>query len=174
MARLGAQLAAGLADAARDGRRPAAGQRVRLDADAVLHAPSRCATIQSALTADTQAYGRFFHAMLARGVYPPPSQFEAWFLSGAHTDRDIDATIKAARRAFEAGLTPATVISGGVSIRTRRIVPGGSVDVLSFGRHHRAAAADQDADQRAFHAADDAADDRADRRAGADPCRPRP
>jgi glutamate-1-semialdehyde 2,1-aminomutase len=35
--------------------------------------------------------------MLARGVYPPPSQFEAWFLSGAHTPRDIDRTVKAAR-----------------------------------------------------------------------------
>ena len=37
------------------------------------------------MTADTAAYGRFFREMLARGVYPPPSQFEAWFLSGAHT-----------------------------------------------------------------------------------------
>jgi glutamate-1-semialdehyde 2,1-aminomutase len=35
--------------------------------------------------------------MIARGVYPPPSQFEAWFLSGAHSDRDIDFTIRAAR-----------------------------------------------------------------------------
>jgi glutamate-1-semialdehyde 2,1-aminomutase len=35
--------------------------------------------------------------MLARGIYPPPSQFEAWFLSAAHTERDVDKTIKAAR-----------------------------------------------------------------------------
>jgi glutamate-1-semialdehyde 2,1-aminomutase len=38
--------------------------------------------------------------MLARGVYAPPSQFEAWFLSGAHTIRDIDTTIAAAREAM--------------------------------------------------------------------------
>jgi glutamate-1-semialdehyde 2,1-aminomutase len=39
--------------------------------------------------------------MLARGVYPPPSQFEAWFLSGAHTARDVDQTIRAAYAAME-------------------------------------------------------------------------
>jgi glutamate-1-semialdehyde 2,1-aminomutase len=38
--------------------------------------------------------------MLERGVYPPPSQFEAWFLSAAHTAKDIDTTIKAARAAL--------------------------------------------------------------------------
>jgi glutamate-1-semialdehyde 2,1-aminomutase len=35
--------------------------------------------------------------MLTRGIYPPPSQFEAWFLSAAHTDRDIRKTIVAAK-----------------------------------------------------------------------------
>ena len=35
--------------------------------------------------------------MLTRGVYPPPSQFEAWFLSAAHTVSDVDYTIRAAR-----------------------------------------------------------------------------
>jgi glutamate-1-semialdehyde 2,1-aminomutase len=38
--------------------------------------------------------------MLARGIYLPPSQFEAWFLSAAHTPRHIAATVKAARAAF--------------------------------------------------------------------------
>jgi glutamate-1-semialdehyde 2,1-aminomutase len=33
-------------------------------------------------------------------VYPPPSQFEAWFLSGAHTERDVEKTVKAARAAL--------------------------------------------------------------------------
>jgi glutamate-1-semialdehyde 2,1-aminomutase len=55
---------------------------------------------QSALSSDTQAYGVFFREMLARGVYLPPSQFEAWFLSAAHTERDIDRTVRAAREAF--------------------------------------------------------------------------
>ena len=54
----------------------------------------------AARTADTAAYGRFFQAMLVRGVYPPPSQFEARFLSAAHTDKQIDRTIAAARKAF--------------------------------------------------------------------------
>jgi glutamate-1-semialdehyde 2,1-aminomutase len=39
--------------------------------------------------------------MLAQGVYVPPSQFEAWFLSGAHTARDVDKTIRAARAAMK-------------------------------------------------------------------------
>ena len=40
--------------------------------------------------------------MLERGVYLPPSQFEAWFLSTAHGDAEIDATVAAAREAFAA------------------------------------------------------------------------
>ena len=56
--------------------------------------------LTSALTSDTARYAAFFRGMLARGVYPPPSQFEAWFLSGAHTERDVDATITAARAAL--------------------------------------------------------------------------
>jgi glutamate-1-semialdehyde 2,1-aminomutase len=54
----------------------------------------------SARRADTARYAQFFQAMLARGVYLPASQFEAWFLSAAHTERDIDRTVAAARRAF--------------------------------------------------------------------------
>ena len=38
--------------------------------------------------------------MIVRGVYPPPSQFEAWFLSAAHTEKDVDMTIRAARAAM--------------------------------------------------------------------------
>jgi glutamate-1-semialdehyde 2,1-aminomutase len=56
--------------------------------------------LQSALTSDTTRYAAFFKGMLARGIYPPPSQFEAWFISGAHTERDIDQTIAAARAAL--------------------------------------------------------------------------
>jgi len=55
-----------------------------------------------ALQCDTQAYARFFRAMLDRGVMLPPSQFEAWFVSTAHTEADIDQTIDAAREAFAA------------------------------------------------------------------------
>jgi glutamate-1-semialdehyde 2,1-aminomutase len=38
--------------------------------------------------------------MLARGIYPPPSQFEAWFLSAAHTQKDVARTIAAARESM--------------------------------------------------------------------------
>src|SRR5713226_1536775 len=55
----------------------------------------------SAKKADTQAYARFFHALLERGVYVAPSQFEAGFVSLAHTEADIDATIEAAATAFK-------------------------------------------------------------------------
>jgi glutamate-1-semialdehyde 2,1-aminomutase len=51
---------------------------------------------------DLGQYGRFFHAMLKRGVYLPPSQFETCFVSLAHTRADIKATIEAAREAFKA------------------------------------------------------------------------
>ena len=56
--------------------------------------------LQSAMKADTVAYGKFFNGMLARGVYPPPSQFEAWFLSGAHSEKDVEKTVKAAGAAL--------------------------------------------------------------------------
>jgi len=52
---------------------------------------------------DTAAYGRWCRALLARGVYPPPSQFEAWFPSLAHTPEQIALTTEAAAAAF-AGL----------------------------------------------------------------------
>lgn len=55
-----------------------------------------------AKTSDTAAYGRFFQSMLAQGIYLPPSQFEAWFLSGAHRLGNIEDTIRAARKAFKA------------------------------------------------------------------------
>jgi glutamate-1-semialdehyde 2,1-aminomutase len=51
---------------------------------------------------DTEAYGAWCRELLARGVYPPPSQFEAWFPSLAHSDGDIELTIEAAGRAFQA------------------------------------------------------------------------
>ena len=47
---------------------------------------------------DTAAFARFFHSMLDAGVVLPPSQFEAWFVSAAHDDEVIDATIEAASR----------------------------------------------------------------------------
>jgi glutamate-1-semialdehyde 2,1-aminomutase len=54
----------------------------------------------SAKRSDTARFGRFFRAMLERGVYLAPSQFEAAFLSAAHTDEDVRKTISAAKEAF--------------------------------------------------------------------------
>jgi glutamate-1-semialdehyde 2,1-aminomutase len=56
---------------------------------------------ESAKVSDTARFGRFFRAMLDRGIYMAPSQFEAAFLSAAHTGEDIAKTIAAAREAFE-------------------------------------------------------------------------
>jgi len=53
-----------------------------------------------AMAADTERFGAFFRAMLDAGVYLPPSQFEAWFVSTAHGDAEAEATVTAARRAF--------------------------------------------------------------------------
>ena len=52
------------------------------------------------MKADAAVFGKFFHEMLNRGVYLAPSIYEAGFMSAAHTDEDIDATIAAAREAF--------------------------------------------------------------------------
>jgi glutamate-1-semialdehyde 2,1-aminomutase len=99
LADLGRMLAAGLADAARE-----AGVPLQVNAFGSLVTPfftSQPVTdFQSALACDTAAYGRFFRGMLARGVYAPPSQFESWFLSNAHSERDVARTIKAARGAL--------------------------------------------------------------------------
>ena len=54
----------------------------------------------SAKLADTQKFAQFHHVLLRQGIYWPPSQFEAVFLSLAHTDADIDATIAAVQIAF--------------------------------------------------------------------------
>ena len=99
MSRLTAALASGLADAARE-----AGVPLQVNAFGSLLTPFFTETpvrdYDSALTADTARYATFHRAMLARGVYLPPSQFEAWFLSGAHTAAHIAETLRAARSAL--------------------------------------------------------------------------
>jgi len=100
LARRGAMLAAGLADAARD-----AGVPLQVNAFGSLVTPFFTASpvrdYDSALKADTDSYATFFRGMLERGIYPPPSQFEGWFLSAAHSDSDVKATIAAARAAMK-------------------------------------------------------------------------
>ncbi len=55
-----------------------------------------------AASCDKELYGRYFHEMLGRGIYLAPSQFEAAFLSTAHTDEDVERTIQANRESLEA------------------------------------------------------------------------
>ena len=55
---------------------------------------------ESATQADTKLFGRFFQQLLSEGIYWPPSQFEAAFISLAHSDEDIQYTIEAIRRAL--------------------------------------------------------------------------
>ena len=55
---------------------------------------------ESAKRSDTARFKKFFHGMLDRGIYLPPSQFEAAFVSTAHCDADIDTTVAAARECF--------------------------------------------------------------------------
>ncbi|MBO5115026.1 MAG: glutamate-1-semialdehyde 2,1-aminomutase [Peptococcaceae bacterium] len=57
---------------------------------------------QAAMTSNTEQFKVFFQAMLGQGFYLPPSQFECWFVSQAHSDEDIENTIKAAEIAFQA------------------------------------------------------------------------
>jgi glutamate-1-semialdehyde 2,1-aminomutase len=57
---------------------------------------------QTAALSDTRAYARFFHRMLERGVYLPPSQFEAVFVSAAHTPDDMLSVYEMAKAALQA------------------------------------------------------------------------
>ena len=59
-------------------------------------------TYREAREADGEAYGRFFRAMRAAGVLLPPSPHEAWFLSLAHSQSDVDVVVAAAEEAFRA------------------------------------------------------------------------
>jgi glutamate-1-semialdehyde 2,1-aminomutase len=58
----------------------------------------------TAIAADTEAHARFCRALLERGVYPPPAQFEAWFISLAHDEATIDQTLEAAAEALDEAL----------------------------------------------------------------------
>jgi glutamate-1-semialdehyde 2,1-aminomutase len=99
LATLGVMLGTGLRDAARD-----AGVPLHVNGIGSVLTPfftDRAVTdYESATAADTESYATFFHSMLDQGIYLPPSQFEAWFLSAAHTARDVSRTILAARHAM--------------------------------------------------------------------------
>ena len=103
--KLGRRLAEGLREAARE-----AGVTLTVNTAGSVLTPFFTAgpvtDYASATAADAERYAAFFRGMLRRGVYPPPSQFEGWFLSAAHTERDVARTVRAARGAL-ADLRPA-------------------------------------------------------------------
>jgi glutamate-1-semialdehyde 2,1-aminomutase len=67
----------------------------------VFFTPEKVKDYESAVTSDTKRYAAYFHAMLESGVYLAPAQFEAGFVSAAHTDSDIDQTLSAQREALK-------------------------------------------------------------------------
>jgi glutamate-1-semialdehyde 2,1-aminomutase len=95
-ARLALSLAAAAADASRDVAISRVGSLLT-----VFFRPTAPLDGAEALTSDRAAYARFFGAMLDRGILLPPSQFEAWFISMAHGPVELEATVDAAREAFQ-------------------------------------------------------------------------
>ena len=85
---------------ARGGRRPPGLRRRTTGLLTVFFAAEPPTDYAGAAACDTEAYGAWCRALLARGVYPPPSQFEAWFPSLAHTSEHIARTLEAAAAAF--------------------------------------------------------------------------
>ncbi|MGH7455245.1 MAG: glutamate-1-semialdehyde 2,1-aminomutase, partial [bacterium] len=96
---LGKKLAEGLSQVAKKNGIPVFQTR----ADSMLcnfFAAREVVDYDTALTADTQRYNRYFHGMLERGIYLAPSQFEASFVSLAHAEKEIEQTIAAANEAL--------------------------------------------------------------------------
>ncbi|HEY4118664.1 MAG TPA: glutamate-1-semialdehyde 2,1-aminomutase [Byssovorax sp.] len=98
---LGARLEAGLGDAAKKAGVAARVQRVGSMITLFFH-DGPVKSWDDAAKSDTKRFASWHQGMLARGVYWPPSQFEAAFLGGAHTEADVDRTVAAAAEALGA------------------------------------------------------------------------
>jgi glutamate-1-semialdehyde 2,1-aminomutase len=96
---LGSRLVAGLSEAAKQAGVPHCLNRIG-SMWTLFFTAGPVTDYESAKTADTARFGRFFWGMMDRGVYLPCSQFEAAFLSTVHTEKHIDATLAAAREAL--------------------------------------------------------------------------
>jgi glutamate-1-semialdehyde 2,1-aminomutase len=95
-----AALVKGIGEAAKKARIPLTQTRVGSMMTAFF-TPGPVVDWNTAKQSDTKRYGKFFHRMLEQGIYLAPSQFEAAFLSTAHSTQDIEKTIKAAHAAFK-------------------------------------------------------------------------
>lgn len=96
---LGSRLEIGLRGACKEARVPARVQRVG-SMISVFFNEHPVRNFDDAQRSDKELFGKLFHALLARGVYLPPSALESWFITSAHTPKDIDRTAEA----FEAAL----------------------------------------------------------------------
>jgi len=94
------RLVTGLGEAARSAGVPLATNHVCGMFGLFFTAAEKVTSYAQATSCDVERFKRFFHGMLDQGVYLAPSAFEAGFVSAAHTDREIDATIAAAERVF--------------------------------------------------------------------------
>jgi glutamate-1-semialdehyde 2,1-aminomutase len=97
--KLAAEVVAGVAAAAKDAGVTMCHNRVG-SMFTWFFAPGPVTDWTSAAKSDTEAFGRFFRAMLERGIYLPPSQFEAAFMGAAHTEHDVQLTVAASKQAF--------------------------------------------------------------------------
>lgn len=97
---LGAQLQAGLEQAIADARVTARVQR-QGSMWTLFFSPQPVTDYEEAKACDTRAFAAFFHGMLGRGIYLPPSQFEAAFISLAHGEAEIEATITVAQETLK-------------------------------------------------------------------------
>jgi glutamate-1-semialdehyde 2,1-aminomutase len=101
---LGARLATGLERVARDQGVPLRVQRIgSMLTPFFVSGP--VTEERAARQSDTERYARVFHRLLDRGIYPPPSQFEAWFVSLAHTESEVDHAIHAFEESLQAAET---------------------------------------------------------------------
>jgi glutamate-1-semialdehyde 2,1-aminomutase len=95
-----ARLVTGLDEAAGDTGIPLCTQNVGAMFGVFFTEDKPVTRFQQVTACDLERFKRFFHGMLNQGIYLAPSAFEAGFVSAAHTDQDIDATVDAARRVF--------------------------------------------------------------------------
>ena len=93
-------LCEGLTQAAREQRASASARRASAACSASTSARRRRRAYAEVMQCDRDAFNRFFHAMLAQGVYLAPSAYEAGFVSSAHGAAEIEQTIEAAEKAF--------------------------------------------------------------------------
>jgi glutamate-1-semialdehyde 2,1-aminomutase len=99
--KLSGELVEGVAAAAKDADVPLCSNRVG-SMFTWFFTPGPVTDWDSASKSDTEAFGKFFRAMLDRGVYLPPSQYEAAFLGASHTEEDVQQTVAAAKQALAA------------------------------------------------------------------------